>query len=444
MPENVKPWRVEISDPKRLLDAFFKVDEYTVSYEQFNHDMSSKRRLLVFERGDAVAALLYDPERRKVIAVNQFRLPTREKGRGRGWLVEAVAGMVRTSKDGRPEETPLQCLIREVQEETGYQLTEAKPVSTFFSSPGGSTELIYLYYAEVRTIDQRAEGGGVKDDGEDIEIVEYDIEDFFKRLTAGEFEDPKLIIAGQWFMAQRGALRAEFHDEVSRTFEYKLPAKNGKAPFVIGIKTGNIKATKDVEVWVNSENTDMMMDRFFAHSVSATIRSLGARKHEDGRSIAEDTIGKALAAEMGSRNFVKPGTVLQTTAGELERTHNVQRIFHVASVAGKIGAGLSTSLANIELAMDNVLRAIAAKRYSSALVPIFGTGQGGYPVSEVAPLLVKRAFVFFKEHPKTPLRNIYLLAYSEGDLEVLRTAIRSASKDFETGELIEEERRAEI
>jgi nudix-type nucleoside diphosphatase (YffH/AdpP family) len=434
MPDKTKPWQFVISGKHRLLDAFFAVDEYTVSHEKFDGAMSPERSILVFERGDAVAALLYDPERRVVIAVNQFRLPTHEKGRGRGWLIEAVAGMIPVDGEGKAKETPLQSLIREVLEETGYQLTHATPISTFFSSPGGSTELIYLFFAEVRATDKTAEGGGFAAEGEDIEVIEFPVEDFFQRLSAGEFEDPKLIIAGQWFMARRAAMLApaEPDEEGSRTLAAKLNARQ-----VLGIKTGNIKATKDVDAWVNSENTDMMMDRFFGRSVSATIRSLGARKHEDGRSIAEDTIGKALAAELRPRSFVKPGTVLQTHAGELENTHNVRRIFHVASVAGSIGSGLSSSLSNIEISMDNVLRTISAgKRYRSALVPMLGTGQGGFPVGRVAPLLVKRTLAFFRENPKSPLREVYFLAYSEGDLEILRNAI----KEFSSIEPVEEEK----
>ncbi len=434
MPDKKEPSKFVISGKHRLLDAFFKVDEYTVSHEQFGGGMSVERSVLVFERGDAVAALLYDPERRKVITVKQFRLPTHEKGRGQGWLIEAVAGMIPADEEGKPKETPLQCLVREVHEETGYQLTHATPITKFFSSPGGSSELIHLFYAEVRSTDQIDKGGGVSEDGEDIEIVEFAVDDFFRRLAAGEFEDPKLIIAGQWLMAKREAMLApaELGDDRSRTFAARLSDLQ-----VLGIKTGNIKATKDVEVWVNSENTDMMMDRFFGRSVSATIRSLGARKTEDGRAIVEDTIGKALAAELRPRSFVKLGTVLQTHAGELERTHNVRRIFHVACVAGSIGSGLSTSLSNIELSMDNVLKAISsAKRYRSALAPMLGTGQGGFPVARVAPLLVKRTLAFFRENPKSPLREVYFLAYSAGDLDTLRNAI----KEFSAVEPVEEEK----
>jgi nudix-type nucleoside diphosphatase (YffH/AdpP family) len=423
MTEKPKPWQVKISEPRHLLDAFFKVDEYTVSHERFDGKMSKEQSLLVFERGDAVAALLYDPARRKIITVNQFRLPTREKGRNRGWLIEAVAGMIRTSKDGRPMETPTECLIREVREETGYQLTHATPVSTFFSSPGGSTERIYLFYAEVRQTAQVEKGGGVPEDGEDIEIVEFDIDEFFRLMTAGEFEDPKLIIAGQWLMARRATFRAEFDETQSRTFKYKMKTSQGR---VLGVKTGNIKAIKDVEVWVNSENTDMMMDRFFGHSVSATIRSLGAKKHKGG-TIEEDTVGKELAKELGNRNFVKPGTVLETGSGELEGSHGVLRIFHVATVAGRIGEGLSTNPLNLERSIDSVLNAISgAKRYKSVLIPIFGTGQGGFPVHEVAPLLVSRALAFFEENPNSKLKEIYFLAYSEGDLEILTSAMNKS------------------
>jgi ADP-ribose pyrophosphatase len=423
MAENAKPWRVDIKSKEKVFDDFFRVDRYTVSHETFDGGMTPDLPVLVFERGDAVAALLYDPVRRKVIAVNQFRLPTREKGQGRGWLVEAIAGMIKGSKDGKPEETPLQCLIREVAEETGYEITQAAPVSTFFSSPGGSTERIHLYYAEVQKTDQKGKGGGA-DLGEDIEIVEYDVDEFLHKLAGGEFEDPKLIIAGQWFQARRGTLRSGISNERSRTFEAIINRDQGQ-PSILGIKTGNISLIKDVEVWVNSENTFMLMDRFFNRSVSATIRTLGAQKYPNNGAIFEDTIGNALLQKMRSRAFVKPGTVLNTEAGALEDTHKVQQIFHVAAVRGEAGQGLGGSLADIELSIDNVLKSINAAKYSSALLPIFGTGSGGLATGDVAPSLVKRARTFLEKKTRGSLNKIYILAYSEGEYEILRSVFRN-------------------
>src|SRR5271157_924473 len=98
MPEK-QPSRVEISSRHRLLDNFFKIDEVAVSHEQFDGEMSPERKVIVSDRGDAVAALLYDAGRGKVIAVKQFRLPAYGKDDGGGWLVEAVAGMIHTSAD---------------------------------------------------------------------------------------------------------------------------------------------------------------------------------------------------------------------------------------------------------------------------------------------------------------------------------------------------------
>ncbi|MBT3071120.1 NUDIX domain-containing protein [Rhodomicrobium sp. Az07] len=421
MPEQAKPSRVKITEHARVLDLFFKVDDYLISHERFDGQMSEPRSTLVFERGDAVGALLYDPERRKIITVCQFRLPVHLREPGRGWMVEAVAGMLHAPSGGELE-TPYDCVMRETQEETGYQLTRLTPIGKYFSSPGGSTEIIHLFYAEVRKVDQTEKGGGNETEGEDIEIVEFDIDDFFDRVVAGEFQDPKLIIAGQWLMARRGSLAAEYDSRTSRTFVAELNPRQK-----IGIKTGNVSATKDVEAWVNSENTDMQMDRFFRRSVSATIRVLGAKKHEDGKSIYEDTIGLELTKAMRGRNFVTPGTVLETEPGELEKTHNVKRIFHVASVAGDIGTGISTTLANIERSIEAVLLAISKRRCRSALIPLFGTGQGGFPVSEVVPVLVKGAREFFAGNPKSALREIYFVAYSEGDLARLKNEIHAAT-----------------
>jgi nudix-type nucleoside diphosphatase (YffH/AdpP family) len=202
MAENAKPSRVEIVKRERLLDAFFKVDRVTVSHEQFAGGMSEPRPYLVLERGDAVAALLYDPARRKAIAIEQFRIPTLGKGSGGGWLVEAVAGMIAANPDGSFAETPLETLIREVREETGYHISDAKYLCTFFSSPGGNTERTFLFYAEVCEADKQSEGCGLKHEGEDIAVVEFDVAEFFAKLEAGEFEDAKLIMAGYWLMAQ--------------------------------------------------------------------------------------------------------------------------------------------------------------------------------------------------------------------------------------------------
>jgi ADP-ribose pyrophosphatase len=394
--------------------------------------MSDERRLLVFERGDAVAALLYDPEEREVIVVDQFRLPTLGKGLGQGWILEPAAGMIREG------ETPEQCLRREIKEETGYQVTEISPIATFFVSPGGSSERIYLYYADVRRVQRIGNETELGTEGENISLVRMPIDEFNRKLQNREFEDAKLIIAGQWLKDRIAYAHVEVDDKSEPTVEFRIRKTKDK---IVGFKVGNILEVKDVDVWVNSENTDMMMDRFFSKSVSATIRFHGAKKFANTDRIEEDTIGEALQAEMGPRNFVEPATVIGTTSGLLARSHNVKRIFHVAAVQGAVAQGLTTNIDTLELCVDRVLERIdthnenwlsgSLTTYDSVLFPMLATGQGGFFVRDVAPRLVRRAIDFFENRPRTRLKKVYFLAYSWGDKEILEQVMSAATDRLE-------------
>jgi nudix-type nucleoside diphosphatase (YffH/AdpP family) len=181
--------RVIIDRTKRILDDFFKVDEAFLRYERFDGTMSPVVRRLNFERGDSVAALIFKPETKRIILVNQFKYPTYEKGSG--WITETMAGMI--DKDEDPETA----VRREILEETGYDLRTLEHISTFYVSPGGSSERIVLYYAEV---DDRkiTAGGGLAAEGEDIINVELSIEDALKQIDSGEIADAKTIVAILW------------------------------------------------------------------------------------------------------------------------------------------------------------------------------------------------------------------------------------------------------
>jgi nudix-type nucleoside diphosphatase (YffH/AdpP family) len=431
--KSTHPSKVEKEGPHRVYDGFFKIDKYNVRHELFNGSLSGEQPIEVFERGDSVAALLFDPIEEEVVLVNQFRLPTMVRGGGTGWLIETAAGMIKSG------ESPEACLQREVIEEVGYQVTELSEIARFFSSPGGSSERIYLYYAEIRIADKVSAGGGKLLEGEDIRIERLRLETFFQKLSNREFEDPKLIIAGQWLKSRRANLPAEPSALVSHTVEYRVTGTEN----IIGYKTGNIIAVKDVDVWVNPEDTDMMMDRFNGRSVSATIRYHGAEKFEDNRRIKIDTIANALR-EQCRHNFVRLTTIVDTTAGELQRTNNVKRIFHVAVVPGSFGEGLNPRAETLEACMDRVLEEVERKNqaffgranYRSVLIPILGTGQGRFFTKDVAPRLVERALKFFEENKRARLNNIYFCAYSSGDREMLEEIFRSTEQleRFERGQ----------
>src|SRR5580692_1576025 len=77
----------------------------------------------------------------------------------------------------------------------------------------------------------------------------------------------------------------------------------------IALITGNIQGVKCVDVWVNSENTNMQMSRYYDKSISGTIRYLGAQKDAAG-DVTEDCVMNELTALIGTKNSVQPATVL--------------------------------------------------------------------------------------------------------------------------------------
>ena len=181
-----------------LLDDFFRIEEIVVSHRQADGTMSPRQRRLVLERGDAAAVLLLNTDTDRMVLVSQFRPATLGKGLGEtagagdGWVTEVVAGTI------PPHEHPEETAVRETMEETGYRISEQRlePIATFFSSPGGASERIFLYFAEVRDADRCAPRGGGPD--EDIEILDMAPGRLFELMEQEAIEDSKLLIAALW------------------------------------------------------------------------------------------------------------------------------------------------------------------------------------------------------------------------------------------------------
>ena len=97
---------------------------------------------------------------------------------------------------------------REIEEELGYRADRIEHVATFYVSPGGSSERIWVYYAEVRAAGRVSAGGGLRGEHEDIRVVSISPEDARAALKDGRIADAKTIIGLQWFLA-RGPSRAD-------------------------------------------------------------------------------------------------------------------------------------------------------------------------------------------------------------------------------------------
>ncbi len=189
----------------------FRIVRARLQYRRFDGEMSDPITRINFERGDSVGVLLYDPKRKAVVLVRQFRYPVyasldpearQGDGAQQAWLLETVAGV---QDEGR---TATDVAYTELLEESGYQVRgELQPMTTFYPSPGGSSERIHLFLGEVDSRRRVARGGGIAAEGEDTQIVVLPLQEALDRVARGKIIDAKTIIALQHLALRQGGSR---------------------------------------------------------------------------------------------------------------------------------------------------------------------------------------------------------------------------------------------
>ncbi len=201
-PNDASPW-VKILDLAEdySFGKLFRIIRATLQYRRFDGRMSAPVTRINFERGDSVGVLLYDPHDDAVILVRQFRYPVyasldpdeREGDSAKqAWLLEIVAGVV---DEGR---TVKEVANKELLEEAGYEVEEdLQYITTFYPSPGGTSERVHLFLGEVDHRQRIGKGGGVVAEGEDTQVVVLPFREAMDMLARGEIGDAKTIIALQ-------------------------------------------------------------------------------------------------------------------------------------------------------------------------------------------------------------------------------------------------------
>lgn len=197
---------------------------------------------------------------------------------------------------------------------------------------------------------------------------------------------------------------------------------------VLGIRPGRILRVHDIDIWVNSENTDMEMARFMEFSISSIIRYNGARRG-DGGHVVEDVIADELARVVGARRPVAPGAAFVTGSGALADSHAVRRIIHVAAVHGEPGAGFQ-QIRHVGACVGNALShaerlAAEDEAIRTILFPMLGNGVAGAAVTPTAAELVAAAVEHLEATPGTLLRGIYFLAFTDAERDALTQALET-------------------
>jgi nudix-type nucleoside diphosphatase (YffH/AdpP family) len=182
--------KIKILDTATLSNNWYILKKITYQYLQKDGSWQTQQRE-AYDRGNGAAILLYNKDSRNVILTRQFRLPTFLNGNKDGMLIEVCAGLL-------DKDNPEACIRRETEEETGYKVKTVTKVFEAYMSPGSVTEILYFFVAEYSHTMKVNEGGGVKEEQENIEVIEMPYETAMKMLDAGEIKDAKTIILLQY------------------------------------------------------------------------------------------------------------------------------------------------------------------------------------------------------------------------------------------------------
>jgi len=176
---------IRIIESEILSDNWYSLKKYT--FEQQRRDGEWQRQSReVYDRGNGATILLYNRERKTVILTRQFRFPAFINGHESD-LIEAAAGLL----DNMDPESRIKA---EAEEETGFKVACVQKIFEAYMSPGSVTEKLYFYVAEYQPQDRTGAGGGVKSEGEDIDVLEISFEDALRYVETGQIVDGKTIM----------------------------------------------------------------------------------------------------------------------------------------------------------------------------------------------------------------------------------------------------------
>ncbi len=194
----------EIVAKETVYNGFFRLEKYRLKHTLFQGGWSGELSRELFRRGNCVAVLLYDPVRDEVVLIEQFRVGAILQPE-RAWLVEIVAGAI---EEG---ETAEEVAIRESLEEAGCKILELSVINRFYTTPGGSSEWITLFYGRV---DTSTVGGihGLDHEDEDIRVSAIKFPDVYRMLEEGRIESAIPILAIQWLFIHRDRVRAQIEN----------------------------------------------------------------------------------------------------------------------------------------------------------------------------------------------------------------------------------------
>jgi nudix-type nucleoside diphosphatase (YffH/AdpP family) len=182
--------KIKITSSEILSNNWYTLRKITYDYQKKDATWETQSRE-AYDRGNGATILLYNKANQTVILTRQFRMPTYLNGNETGMLIEACAGLL--DKDNAED-----CIKRETEEETGYDVKEVRKIFEVYMSPGSVTEIVHFFVGEYSKDMKVTDGGGVAEEQENIEVLEFPFEKAFAMIATGEIKDAKTIMLLQY------------------------------------------------------------------------------------------------------------------------------------------------------------------------------------------------------------------------------------------------------
>ncbi len=187
-----------IHNKKQVYSGFFSVSQYKLSHDLFAGGQSQELVRECFVRGAAAGVIAFDPIKDKIVLIEQFRIGVHANGED-GWIYEIIAGII------EPQQSPEEVARRESIEEAGCTLIDLESICQYYTSPGGTSEILHLYCGAVDS-DNVSGIYGLKDEGEDIRAFTLDFSQAVLWLNQGKLNNASTIICMQWLILNHDRL----------------------------------------------------------------------------------------------------------------------------------------------------------------------------------------------------------------------------------------------
>lgn len=182
--------KIKITNTEVLANNWYTLRKITFEYQKKDSSWETQVRE-AYDRGNGATILLYNKTNQNVILTRQFRMPTYLNGNATGMLIEACAGLL-------DQDNAEDCIKRETEEETGYQVKDVRKIFEVYMSPGSVTEIVHFFVGEYTKDMKINDGGGVADEQENIEVLELPFDEAYDMIVAGEIKDAKTIMLLQY------------------------------------------------------------------------------------------------------------------------------------------------------------------------------------------------------------------------------------------------------